>query len=127
MDSFTGATPEIVEQRVEAFRDALADDFNTPRAIAEMFSLISDARRKPLPGAGAAIKDMLQLLGLESLAVSDDPTEVSSEAEQLLLDRNEARAAKDFARADKIRDRLAELGYEVRDEAGGVPRLVPRG
>ena len=40
-------------------------------------------------------------------------------------ERQDARAAKDFARADEIRDRLAELGYEVRDSADG-PRLVPK-
>ena len=42
-----------------------------------------------------------------------------------MLEREEARAAKDFGRADEIRDRLAELGWEVRDSAEG-PRLVSR-
>ncbi len=45
------------------------------------------------------------------------------EAEKLLEEREEARAAKDFERADEIRDELAELGWEVRDAAGGA-RLV---
>jgi cysteinyl-tRNA synthetase len=44
----------------------------------------------------------------------------------LLAEREAARAAKDFGRADEIRDRLAELGWEVRDAEGGA-RLVPRG
>ena len=48
------------------------------------------------------------------------------EAEALLAEREEARAAKDFERADEIRDRLAELGWEVRDSADGA-RLVPKG
>jgi cysteinyl-tRNA synthetase len=47
------------------------------------------------------------------------------EAEGLLREREQARAAKDFERADAIRDRLAELGWEVRDSADGA-RLVPR-
>ena len=49
----------------------------------------------------------------------------TSEAEKLLDEREEARAAKDFARADEIRDRLAELGWEVRDSAEGA-KLVPK-
>jgi cysteinyl-tRNA synthetase len=47
------------------------------------------------------------------------------EAEELLREREGARAAKDFARADEIRDRLAELGWEVRDSAEGA-KLVPK-
>ena len=103
------------------------DDFNTPEALAEMFGLIGDARAAgELAGAHAAIREMLALLGLESLARTDDPAAVSPEAEGLLAERSTARAERDFARADEIRDRLAELGYEVRDEAGGA-RLVRRG
>jgi cysteinyl-tRNA synthetase len=44
----------------------------------------------------------------------------------LLEEREEARAARDFARADEIRDRLAKLGWEVRDSPEGA-KLVPRG
>ena len=117
------AAAEVVSRR-EAFLASLADDFNTPRALAEMFSLLTEARAEQLPGARAAIVEMLELLGLDSLAAADE--EAGDEAEQLLAERQDARAAKDFARADEIRDRLAELGYEVRDEAGGA-RLVPRG
>ena len=43
-----------------------------------------------------------------------------------MAEREEARAEKDFERADEIRDKLAELGWEVRDSANGA-RLVPKG
>jgi cysteinyl-tRNA synthetase len=42
-----------------------------------------------------------------------------------MAEREEARRAKDFGRADEIRDQLAGMGYEVRDSAEG-PRLVPK-
>jgi cysteinyl-tRNA synthetase len=42
-----------------------------------------------------------------------------------MAEREEARAAKDFERADAIREELAELGWEVRDSSAG-PKLVPR-
>jgi cysteinyl-tRNA synthetase len=117
------AADAFVAERAAAFRDALADDFNTPRAMAEAVELVSEANRRELAGAPSALREMLALLGLESLAEagrSADP-----EAEALLAERQEARAARDFARADEIRDRLAALGWEVRDAADGA-RLVPR-
>jgi cysteinyl-tRNA synthetase len=104
--------------RLEAFREALADDFNTPRAMAEVFELVSEANRSYVPGAPEAVLEMLELVGLESLAEVEEG--VGAEAEALLTQREEARAAKDFERADEIRDALAELGWEVRDSAEGA-------
>jgi cysteinyl-tRNA synthetase len=127
------------EERVEAFREALADDFNTPRAMAEVFELVAEANRDEVPGAADAVAEMLGLVGLGSLAEAevyefrgDGESRSSGTAESqmvdldaLLAERQEARAAKDFARADEIRDQLAEMGYEIRDSAEG-PRLVPK-
>jgi len=119
-----GEVDSFVEERAAAFRDALAEDFNTPRAMAEAFELVAEANRRRLPGASAALREMLALLGLDSLAETEQGA--GAEAEALLAERQEARAARDFARADEIRDRLAALGWEVRDAADGA-RLVPRG
>jgi cysteinyl-tRNA synthetase len=115
--------PAVLARR-DAFLDALADDFNTPRALAELFGLLADARREPLAGARAVAAELLGLLGLESLS-EQGAGEGSPEAEALLAERERARAERDFARADEIRDRLAELGWEVRDTAEGA-RLVRR-
>ncbi|HEX3734302.1 MAG TPA: cysteine--tRNA ligase [Solirubrobacterales bacterium] len=109
--------------RIEAFRKALADDFNTPRALAEVFELVAEANREAVQGATEALREMLELVGLETLAEAEEGA--GSEAEELMAERQEARAAKDFGRADEIRDRLAEMGWEVRDSADG-PRLVPK-
>jgi cysteinyl-tRNA synthetase len=115
--------PEAVA-RVGRFRDALADDFNTPRALAEGFELVAEANRTGIEGAGAALAGMLELLGLGSLARSEEAPD--SEAEELLTEREEARAAREFERADRIRDELASRGWEVRDTPEGA-RLVRRG
>jgi cysteinyl-tRNA synthetase len=111
-------------RRLESFREALADDFNTSRAMAEVFELVGEANRQPISGAAAAVREMLELVGLESVAEAEGGAD--DEAQQLLDEREEARAAKDFERADEIRERLAELGWEVRDSTDGA-RLVPRG
>jgi cysteinyl-tRNA synthetase len=109
--------------RLDAFRAALADDFNTPRAMAEAFELVAEANREDTPGAPEVLREMLELVGLESLAVAEESAD--AEAERLMAEREGARAAKDFGRADEIRDELAALGWEVRDSAEG-PRLVPK-
>jgi cysteinyl-tRNA synthetase len=127
--------------RLDAFRDALADDFNTPRAMAEAFELVSEANREHVPGAPDVLLEMLELVGLGSLAkekkvvegvaagaargIGSAQGEVLRSPKALLAEREEARAEKDFARADEIRERLAQLGWEVRDSADG-PRLVPK-
>ena len=108
---------------LERFLDALADDFNTPRALAEASELVGLANRGEAAGAAPALARMVGLLGLESLAEPEEGAD--PEAEALLAEREQARAARDFERADRIRDRLAEQGWEVRDSAEGA-RLVRR-
>jgi cysteinyl-tRNA synthetase len=105
----------------------LADDFNTPRALAEVFELVGEANRGEVDGgeAAVAVAEMLELVGLGTLTQPDEGAEADAEAEQLMQEREEARAAKDFGRADEIRDRLAAMGWEVRDSAEG-PSLVPK-
>jgi cysteinyl-tRNA synthetase len=120
-----GAPRTGAASRLESFREALADDFNTPRAMAEAFELMAEANRGLVPGASEALAEMLDLVGLGSLTQPDEGAEADDEAEELLREREEARSAKDFERADEIRDRLAELGWEVRDGAEGA-KLVPR-
>jgi cysteinyl-tRNA synthetase len=108
---------------LDAFREALADDFNTPRAMAEVFELVGEANRGDVPGAPEAVLEMLGLVGLGSLAEAEQGAD--SEAEALLAEREQARASRNFDRADQIRDELAALGWEVRDGADGA-KLVRR-
>jgi len=121
-------SPISAGERVERFRDALADDFNTPRAMAEVFELVADANRGEVPGASAvpALREMLELVGLSSLTQPEKGAETDKRAEKLMKEREDARASKDFEQADALRDQLAELGWEVRDGADGA-KLVPKG
>jgi cysteinyl-tRNA synthetase len=122
-DAPSGEPDPFLAGKREEFLDALADDFNTPKAYAVLAEIVSEGNRRELSGARDLLAELLPLVGLESLLEGDD--EADPEAEKLLAERQEARGAKDYARADEIRDRLAELGWEVRDEAGGA-RLVRR-
>ncbi|HEX5713296.1 MAG TPA: cysteine--tRNA ligase [Solirubrobacterales bacterium] len=120
-------SPRDPAARLESFRDALADDFNTPRALAEAFELVSDANRGEVerPAAVPVLAEMLELIGLGSLTQPDGGAEADSAAQELMLEREEARKAKDFQRADAIRDELDAMGWTVRDSADG-PSLVPK-
>jgi cysteinyl-tRNA synthetase len=112
----------------EPFLAALADDFNTPAALAELFDWISDAHRCLDGGEtvrAGPLREMLWLLGLETLLEPDEDAP-DAEAERLLEERQAARAERDFATADARRDQLRALGWEVRDTPDGA-RLVRRG
>jgi cysteinyl-tRNA synthetase len=111
--------PELAVHR-EAFYDALADDFNTARALASLYEWISEANKREAVGADD-LHGMLEVLGLETLLAREEgpPPEVVALAEQ----RAAARAARDWAEADRLRDELSDRGWEVRDGPQG-PELV---
>jgi cysteinyl-tRNA synthetase len=120
--------PEVSALR-EEFLSALRNDFNTPEALAALFKLVSEGNRRlgggeGLPGVGGVLTEMLTLLGLERLRDLD--WEVDEDALRLAQEREDARLARDFDRADEIRRELLERGWEIRDTAEG-PVLVPTG
>jgi cysteinyl-tRNA synthetase len=112
---------ELVRGTREAVLAALSDDFNTPRALAALFEMIAEGNRRQLAGTRGALEEVLPLFGLESLLRPAE--EVDPEAKLLMEAREQARADRDFGRADRIRDELASKGYQVRDTPEG-PRLV---
>jgi cysteinyl-tRNA synthetase len=119
--------PDALEPYAERFFDALADDFNTPTALAALFEWVAEGNRRldagePL-GPGR-LAEMLHVLGLETL-MEERPERPEGDAERLLAEREDARAARDFEAADRKRAELAELGFEVRDTPQG-PQLVRR-
>jgi cysteinyl-tRNA synthetase len=109
----------------EQFFAALAEDFNTPRALATAFDWVREANRAAASGAVGSddLRDMLAVLGLANL-LDITNTAAPPEAVALLAARQEARLIKDWGRADEIRDELRELGWEVRDGRAG-PELRP--
>jgi cysteinyl-tRNA synthetase len=123
-DRLVPVESEDVAGFVEQFFAALADDFNTPRALAALFELVAEGNRRPLPGARAALEEMLPIVGLDSLLAPE--ADADPKSRELLAARERARAARDFERADRIRDELSERGWEVRDAPDGA-RLVRRG
>ena len=116
-----GESPEELAVHRDAFFDALAEDFNTARALPALYEWIGAANKLP-EGGDSHLREMLGVLGLESLLAAEagPPPDAVALAER----RAEARAAKDWAEADRLRDEMRELGWEVRDGPQG-PELVP--
>jgi cysteinyl-tRNA synthetase len=113
------------EEYERRFYEALSDDFDTPRALSVIFELVGAANKRlgeGQPVGPGPLEEMLWTLGLDNLLDADEDTP-DAEAKRLLAEREEARAAKDFATADARRDDLAALGWQVRDTPDG-PRLV---
>jgi cysteinyl-tRNA synthetase len=124
---------------VGRFRVALDDDLNVPAALAVLFDLVAEANpliarveRDDAEAAAelrqrfAAFLQLAEVLGFTPLSDLPDPAITRPLLDLLLELRERARAARDFAAADTIRDRLAALGIRVEDRKGG-PRwhLIP--
>ncbi len=110
----------------EAVSKALADDLNTPAALAAMHALASDAA-KGSNEAARALKAAGQLIGLFGQSAEEwkawRPANAAvdeGEIERLITARSDARKAKDFAEADRIRDELAAKGIEIKDGPQGT-------
>jgi cysteinyl-tRNA synthetase len=111
---------EAATAAVGRFRDCLAEDFNTPKAMSELFELVRAANQGEVTGAARVITEMLSLVGLEGLAELDRADGPDEAALDLLAQREEARREKDFEAADRLRDELAAAGWEVRDGPEGA-------
>jgi cysteinyl-tRNA synthetase len=113
-----GASPPHLRPLVERFLDALAGDFNTAEALAALNEWL---RASSADAGDADLREMLGLLGLESLLAPQ--REAPAEVRELAERRMQARAERDYAAADRLRDELAAIGWEVRDEPGGFELL----
>jgi cysteinyl-tRNA synthetase len=110
--------------------EALEDDLNTPKAMAEFFGLARElnkatgaGERKKLAATMFATGELLGVLRSdpEEWFAGDSEGELSADAiNEMIEKRNAARAAKDFAAADALRDRLAEAGIQIEDGPGGT-------
>ncbi len=117
-----GDSPAELEPLRERFFDALARDFNTPEALAVLNEWIRQASALGGDGPGDShLREMLGVLGLDALLDPDE--EAPAHVRELAERRDQARAERDFAASDRLRDEIAEQGWEVRDGAGGFELL----
>jgi cysteinyl-tRNA synthetase len=124
----TGAVSDIdgesgVGAYLKAFDRAIEDDLSTPRALAELWGLLRDTKTESSK-ALAAVFDMDSILGLNLKAdvegSAELPADLMQEIKELIAQRNAAKKAKDFERADAIRQSLKNKGIILEDSPNGT-------
>ena len=126
LDSFARRFPDVAAEPdpavLDRFRALMDDDLGTPAAVGLLFDAVRRANADDDQGAAAAAFELCRAFGLELRAGGG---EVDVGALALAARRDEARADKDWATADALRDQLVALGYEVADSPEGT-RITKR-
>ena len=119
------------EQYVEAFKTAMDDDFNTPGALAVLFEIAREVNKlkteyaETANGLAVCLKELAGVLGLleqdpETFLKGDANDDEAAEIEALIKQRNEAKAAKNWAVADEVRDKLKAMNIVLEDTPNGT-------
>ena len=110
---------------VTKFEAAMDDDFNTADALAAIFELVKFANtnvdeNSSREFAGGLYEELFKLSDVLGLKIEKKEEILDKEIEDLIQERQAARKAKDFKRADEIRDELLKKGIILKDTRGGV-------
>jgi cysteinyl-tRNA synthetase len=113
-----------MQPQAAAFREAMNDDFNTPPAVSVLFELASELNRTRSLATAALLKGLGKVLGVLQQSprsyLQGGSTLDEAHIQQLIDERAQAKKARDFAAADRIRGQLAALGVELKDSASGT-------
>jgi cysteinyl-tRNA synthetase len=123
---YDAASAEADPRPAPAVLDALLDDLNTPKAIAEMHGLKNAAGRKALAGTLGFFGFRPDDLKTWQAQHAPKPALASEEIESRIAARNAARKSRNFAESDRIRDELAAMGIVLKDSKDGTTWEVAR-
>jgi cysteinyl-tRNA synthetase len=109
----------------EEFCEVMDDDLNTADGISTVFELVSainsvNSADSTKAFAEAAEEQLMRYCDVLGLLQQDQQEKIDPEVKKLVEERQEARKAKNFARADEIRDQLKEMGITLKDTPQGV-------
>ena len=116
------------DEHVAKFKEYMDDDFNTPGAISVLFDLVKQINKSDDETAAVLAGRLKQLSSVLGILEQDPATFLMSgannddaqEIEALIKERNDARLAKDWARADAARDKLKAMNIELEDGPNGT-------
>ena len=116
---------EEAKEYITKFDEAMDDDFNTADAISAIFELVKFANLHATEDSSKAFvtalkEEIVMLSDICGLIVDKKEEMLDTEIEALIQERQDARKAKNFARADEIRDTLLEKGIILEDTREGV-------
>ncbi len=120
-----------IAQARTAYRESLDDDLNLPQGVGHIFELVREANtlldeKKVGQDARRALLGLIEEIDGHLDVIGADEPGLAEEVERLISEREDARQAKDFARADQIREELKHRGIALEDSREGVRwRRVP--
>ena len=109
-----------MEEHKQKFEDAIADDLNIPQAMAAVNELIREAERRGEYGVLNTLYGFDRVLGLRLRESAERATSADAVIEGLIKEREAARAAKNWARADEIRKQLGDMNIALEDTPSGT-------
>ena len=115
---------EKLEEERKFFEASMEDDINTADALTAIFNIVKiintdlneNSSKEDLLLAQNYLMKLTKVLGILEMEKED----IDSEVENLIKEREDARKNKDFAKADQIRDKLKEMGIEIKDSRNGT-------
>jgi cysteinyl-tRNA synthetase len=107
----------VLDQELSAFREALEDDLNTPKALAVLWEVVKSSALPADKRATLLAMDEVFGLGMKEWKV--EIVEIPGEVKALAEERWQARLAKNWAESDRLRDILVEKGWTMQDGADG--------
>ena len=126
-EEFTASDEEnrkILHELIEKYEAAMEDDLNTADAVSAIFEIVKLANTTVKEGSKAYAKELLEtvqkLCDVLGIITEKEEEILDSDIEALIEERQAARKAKDFKRADEIRDQLLEMGIVLKDTREGV-------
>ncbi|KTC79301.1 cysteine--tRNA ligase [Legionella cherrii] len=124
-DSHSIADGELDNHWVNEFNQAMNDDFNTPVALSVLFQLSHEVNKSRSPNLAITLKHLAGVMGLlqedpASFLQSGFAEEDKTEIEELIAERLQARADRNWGRADQIRADLLSRGIELEDGPNGT-------
>ncbi|MFN5883511.1 MAG: cysteine--tRNA ligase [Burkholderiales bacterium] len=125
------AAPDWSRPEAQRFREAMDDDFNTPIAISVLFELATELNRSRDPATERLLRALAAVLGLLGQdrelvlrsglrGASDQEGLTDAEIEAMVAARTEAKKARQFVEADRLRNELAQAGIVLEDSAAGT-------
>jgi cysteinyl-tRNA synthetase len=115
------------ESTKESFINAMDDDFNAPLALAALYELVkavntardNGANDEQLKSAQGTLRELTDVLGLR-LQEKQGSSDAEAQVNALIVERDEARKQKQWARSDELRDQLKEMGVTIEDSKDGT-------